>query len=341
MYRFYFLIFLFLFSCKNDSILEHENKVLITNKPTGIYVLSNGNSTDNIRDYDFITGYTLRFHWKDFETSADVFDFTIIDTAISQLQGINKKLTLELLVHHPPQHVIDNAGETWSFSGENPVPWDENSLLSWKNAIQVLANHLVPLSNGTMVTLANHPTLAIIDAPIMGLSGIRDLSGQLINLPSYNRLNFINAIFRSVKSMRNAFPNKYGFLAIFGMDDNDTTSPLDEEIINKLNSEFNGTDQLTLGYFQELLSDVGPSTSGIGHLLNMVSGDTYILFQALTSWTNPFRNPDKVASGNPATGIKLGFNNFGARYFELYISDIDNESLWEDYRTWNEIIKFQ
>ncbi|NOR28881.1 MAG: hypothetical protein GQ540_10195 [Lutibacter sp.] len=70
----------------------------------------------------------------------------------------------------------------------------------------------------------------------------------------------------------------------------------------------------------------------------MVSDDTYIMFQALTSWTSPFTGVDKVTSGNPATGIELGYTNYEARYYELYISDIDNESLWNDMRTWSTVL---
>jgi hypothetical protein len=34
-------------------------------------------------------------------------------------------------------------------------------------------------------------------------------------------------------------------------------------------------------------------------------------------------NPTAVASGNPATGIAHGYNDFGAKFFELYVSDLD------------------
>jgi len=306
--------------------------------PKGIYVLSNGNTTGNIRDYDFVSGFTLRINWGELEPSQGNYDYTTIDEAISKLQDINQKLTLEVLVFNTPQYVLDGAAETWSFSTGSPVPWDTFGLNAWDTMAEALANHQVALADGTMVRLADHPTLESVDAPIMGLSGIRDTSGELVNLVSYTREKFINAISASVHSMRKAFPTKFGFIAAFKMDDADIVNPLDEAIVNQLMTEFNGSGQLTLGFFQELLSDVGPLPDTMGALLNMVASDTYIMFQALTSWTSPFTGGDKVTSGNPATGIELGFTNYGARYYELYISDIDNESLWEDMRAWSEII---
>lgn len=344
-----------LFSCSNhddtivDDVMNNEESSdsdsndnsdndTISTTPKGIYVLSNGNSTGNIRDYDFVSGFTLRLNWGEFEPTQNNFDFTTIDVAIDKLQSLNQKLTIELLVFNTPQYVLDGASETWSFSSGSPVPWDTFGLEAWDNAAEALANHQVALADGTMVRLADHPTLESVDAPIMGLSGIRDTSGELVNLASYTREKFIDAISVSVHSMREAFPNKFGFIAAFKKDDADTVSHLDQEIVNRLMTEFNNPEQLSLGFFQELLSDVGPNPETMGLLLTMVANDTYIMFQALTSWTSPFTGANKVTSGNPATGIELGYTTYGAKYYELYISDIDNESLWEDLRAWSEIL---
>lgn len=339
-------LMILLFSCNDDDSLitieedsPDNSSILITDRPTGIYVLSNGNSIGNIRDYDFVSGLTLRFNWGEFETSQGIYDFSVIDDAIAELQTIDKKLTLELLVFDPPQYVLDNS-ETWLFfsGSEMPLPWDSFALAAWDNLAVALANHLVPLEDGTMVSFSEHPTLETIATPIMGLSGIRELSGNLVNTDSYDRDLFLNGINQSVHSLRDVFPNKYAFMSAFGMDDDNLFEPLDEAIVDMLMTEFNNEGQLTLGLFQELLSDVGPTPDGVGRLLSLVSNDTYILFQALTSWTTPFTGENNVTSGNPTTGIELGFNNFGARYFELYLSDIDNQELWDDLRNWNEII---
>ncbi len=340
----YVLLIIFsIYACDSNSASvtnddDDDTSQIIKSGPTGIYILSNGNSTRNIRDYDFITGYSLRFNWLDFETSKGVYDFTVIDQAIEELQALNQKLTLELLLFNTPEHVLDEANETWGQPNEKPVPWDENALDSWKEMVSALANHEVALSNGTMVPLSQHPTLETIDAPIMGLGGIRDLSGELVKLPSYTRQKFMNAVNTSIGAMRNAFSEKYGFLAIFKMDDDDTTNPLDEVILEGLMNDYNNEGQPTLGFFQELLSDVGPTEDGIGALLSLVKDDTYIMFQALTSWTSPFTGEDKVTSGKPAVGIELGYTNFNAKYFELYVTDIDNEDLWDDFRHWSDVL---
>ncbi len=58
----------------------------------------------------------------------------------------------------------------------------------------------------------------------------------------------------------------------------------------------------------------------------------------LTSWTSPFTGADKVTIGNPAVGIELGYTNFNAKYFELYVTDIDDEDLWDDFRHWSDVL---
>ncbi|NOR28882.1 MAG: hypothetical protein GQ540_10200 [Lutibacter sp.] len=153
--------------------------------PKGIYVLSNGNTTGNIRDYDFVSGFTLRINWGELEPSQGNYNYTTIDDAIAKLQDINQKLTLEVLVFNTPQYVLDSASETWNFSSGSPVPWDAFGLEAWGNAAEALANHQVALADGTMIPLSEHPTLESVDAPVMGLSGIRDTSGKLVNLASY------------------------------------------------------------------------------------------------------------------------------------------------------------
>ena len=38
---------------------------------------------DAIRDYDFVSGYTLRVFWADIEPAEGVYDFTVIDEALA------------------------------------------------------------------------------------------------------------------------------------------------------------------------------------------------------------------------------------------------------------------
>jgi hypothetical protein len=164
---------------------------------------------------------------------------------------------------------------------------------------------------------------------------VRELSGTLVSLSSYQRQRFVDSVISAVHASRDAFPSKFGFLALFRMDDADRDDPLDGAILDRLMTEFNGPGQPSLGFFQETLSDTGPKPEGLGALLAAAAPKTYIMFQALTSWTSPFTGHDKVASGHPAVGIALGHATYGATYFELYVTDIDNPELTAELEAWN------
>jgi hypothetical protein len=327
----------------NDPLVfELESAVVLelpdTKKPTGIYVLSNRNSTSNIRDYDFVAGYTLRPHWSDLEIGDGQYDFSTIDDALTQLEAINKFLTLEVRPLSIPSHLSHKIETRWETSKgfKTGAPWDENFINRWKNFNLVLANHSLKLADGTSVRLADHPNLKQISAPIVGLSGIRERTGTLVQLPDYNRETFIQSILDSVHATIDVFPKQHHFISVFIMDDENLVQPLDEAIVEKLMEEFNYNDLPTLGFFQELLSDSGPKPELLGKLIIKYSEQTYIMFQALTSWTSSFMgHQDKVATGSPAVGIELGYNNYGASYVELYLSDIDNPLLADELRIWN------
>jgi dienelactone hydrolase len=315
-------------------------------RPRGIYSLGSANSLSGLRTTDFVDGFTLRVGWDHLETTPGAYNFSLISSAIAQLQPLGKKLTVEIFSTSPPAYVVAGAGETWNFSTgsttvQNPVPWDSFAQNAWRNFMQALANFSVADSaqGGALVALSQHPTLAQMDAPVVGLQGIRDLSNTLRGLASYNRSTFVDAVVNSVHSSRDAFAGKFGFLAYFSMTDTQNASnggqTLDQSLLARLFTEFNSGGSPKLGYFQENLGDSTPTPTGLGKVLLDESARTYTLFQALTSWTNPFTNPSAVASGNPATGISFAYNTYGTTYFELYTGDIDNAAHQDELRQWH------
>jgi hypothetical protein len=81
--------------------------------PRGIYSLSpaiDNTSTpaderlSGIRNYDFVSGYTLRLLWKDVNPSAGVYNFNVIDQAIAQIAPLGQRLNLEVLNTQPAFH---------------------------------------------------------------------------------------------------------------------------------------------------------------------------------------------------------------------------------------------
>lgn len=312
--------------------------------PRGIYVLGRGGGDlGNIRDLDFVSGFTLRIGWEQVEPSAGHYEFGAIDEAVARLQAIDQRLTLELFAVQPPAHVMAVVAESWfnpaagSAGAWVPLPWDGAALDAWRALMAALADHPVAdaARGGVIVPFAAHPTLATVDAGIVGLQGLRELSNTLVHTPGYERGRFVDAVAASVHASRDAFPDKAGFIAFFRMSDGGSQPTLDRAVFDRLMDEFNGAGEPTLGLFQENLSDAGPQPGGLGQFLVEAGSRSYVLFQALTSWTSPFTGHDKVASGHPATGLAYAFASYGARYVELYVDDIDNPALTAELRAWS------
>ncbi len=334
----YFLVAFLLWICAVSGRAQ--------DRPRGIYSLGTKNSLNGLRTNDFVDGFTLRVGWNQLETAQGVYNFTLISNVIGQLQPLGKKLTIEMFVTDPPAYVVSNATEVWTnIIGGNPVPlpvpWETNALNSYRTFMQSLANCSVPdaAQGGALVALSQHPTLAQMDSPVVGLQSIRDLSGTITNLASYQRSNFINAVVHSAHSSRDAFASKFGFLAYFSMSDTQNASyggqTLDQMLQARLYGEFNSNGPPKLGYFQENLADASPTTNGLGKLFVNEKNRTYTLLQALTSWTHPFTGASQVTSSNPATGIAFAYSNYSTTYYELYPDDIDNTNRQAELRQWH------
>lgn len=319
--------------------------------PAGIFVIGDTHPVANEVakfDFDFVSGYTLRVAWGDIEswnatTQSPQYDFSRIDTTVEELRARGKRMTLEIFVQKVPDYVLGLPGvATWTNphptqGGVQVVPWDATALPAYQAMIQALANHQVA---GTSWRMADHPTLESMDTPIVGLQGLRELSNTLTNHPDYTRERFIQAVVDAVSSSRQAFPGKFGFLALFAMTDATVVPALDDAVYARLMAEFNVPGKPTLGFFQETLSDIGPRPDTLGELLAAAAPSTYLLFQALRPWTlregDP--RPAEIASGTPIAGLEFAWTNYGSTYVEIYGADILNTANSSGLRTWNKFL---
>ena len=286
---------------------------------------------DAIRDYDFVSGYTLRVFWADIEPAEGVYDFAVIDEALTSVAALGQGMNLEILNGEEPAYVLAGASATYldHRGGTNPVPWDAFAQERMGALYDALGSHMVAGPNGSH-PLNQDPTLLSIDAAPAGLNfGVRDINGGIQNHPEYTQERYVDAVVEGVARSVAAFPDDTNFLAFFGFSDGQPGTPVDEQIIAQLAPLYNGPGQPKLDFFVENLSDDGPvplpSGNGAGNnLLDWVNlgGDTMI--QALDSWLahRPDREP-QLDSHNPATGIELAYNAFGTRFFELYVADLD------------------
>ena len=333
--------------------------------PTGIYAL--GSAQDNlntatderlsgIRDYDFLSGFTLRVLWSDIETTQGAFDFAVIDEALRRVSSINQRLNLEVL-DDMPDYVIAGASATYidHRGGTRPVPWDAFAQSRYAALQNALASHVVEDDSGDSLPLNEHPRLAAVDASSVGLNfGVRDINSGIRTHADYTQERYINSVLQGVAANRSVFPNHQGFLAFFGFNDGQPGVPVDQQLITLLDAQYNGPDQSALAFFIENLSDTGPtplvSGGGAGNnLLAWTNLGGATMIQALDSWLQ--HRPDRDAqllSLNPATGIDLAYNLYGTRFFELYLADIDGafngavdasgRPIIEDLRFWNTLL---
>ncbi|MEO8615333.1 MAG: hypothetical protein ABI600_09345 [Luteolibacter sp.] len=315
--------------------------------PAGLFVIGDTHAVAGEVakfDLDFVSGYTLRIPWKDIEswnpdTGAPAYDFSRIDSTLEDLRLRGKRMTLEIFVTQAPDYILADPGTgTWfnpnpQQGGTQVLPWDANSLAAYHAMIQSLANHQVA---GTTWKVAEHPALESVDAPIVGLQGLRELSNTLINLPGYQREAFIQSVVDAVTFSRGAFPRKFGFLALFAMNDNNGGVRMDEAVYARLMSAFNQPNTPSLGFFQETLSDTGPRADTLGALLKTASASTYVMFQALRPWVlrSGETRPPEIASGTPVTGLNHAWTDYGSTYVEIYGADILATTNAEPLRKW-------
>lgn len=326
-------------------------------RPRGIFVLAGlggpqGGTEQSLRiieqvqDLDYVEGVTIGFAWANTEVSPGQYDFSKVDAVLAALQPSGKNLNLEVFAVDVPEYLVAQlpADEVWESHApgrrmvRTAVPWSPTALDAWRAYMQALADHLVPLPDGTRVRFADHPTLMMLDAPIVGLQGVRDLTKALTTLPGYSRARFVDAVVDSVRVTRAAFPHKFGFLAFFRMEDAERAYPLAQAIMERLMQEFNNPGQLTLGFFQETLSDTNPEPDLLGKYLFAARDHTYIVFQAKTAWSAPFTGAETVSSGNAAVGIQFAYETYHATYVEIYPADVLDPAQVEDLQKWNVIL---
>jgi hypothetical protein len=297
---------------------------------------------------NFVSGYTLRIRWTDLESTQGTYNFEPIAATIANLQQRNLHLNLELLAAFAPEYVIHGATNTFVFSMGNrsasaPLPWDSYALSRWATLMRALAAYpIYDAISKTKVPLCKHPTLVSIEAPIVGLQGIRDQHGWVTGSANYNRQNFIKAVIDNVSASRIVFPEKFGFLAFFRMNDTVPNPPLDQALFRELHDSFMQPGQLGLGLFQELWSDEGPEPQFMGRYLRQLQPPNGMMLQALTSWSHPFtatapmsQRMNKIASGTPEQGLEYITSNYPTgRYFELYANDLLNPAFAPIFEKW-------
>jgi len=331
-------------------------------QPTGIYALDNNQGTfrdANIRNYPFVDGFVWRTSWSDFETSLGVYDYSGIDHIIQKLDNINKKLTILFGAYSvEPSYIASQSGVTTyqftdpisSITTTRAVPYDGYLLQRFRLFLSSLANHeIFSLSTGTMVALKNHPVLSNIATNIPGLGAIRNVNGLNTSLhtvlPNYTRSKFADSLTVSMKVQTDNFPTKNVFIPSYkNINDNIASPTLADFVKSELLTNFDGVQNPKISFWQENLAGFTdtsthiftglPTTTFATPLLQLGNG-AYIMFQMLQGWTTPFLDPAKTANSTPFDAMCYAYNTFGASYYEIYVSDLDNINYRQSFNDWD------
>jgi hypothetical protein len=238
--------------------------------PAGIYSLGQARNPTNtpgddrlagIRDYDFVSGFTLRLFWHDLEPTLGQYDFGVINEAIKRVSATGQSLSVEIFTGNEPQYVLDGASSTYidHRGGVNPVPWDPLAQARHAALYAALGNYVVT-SNGLPHPLSLDPTLKSIDVAPAGLNfGVRDLNDGIISHPQYTQDRYIDAVMTGVAAATAAFPLDQNFLGFFSFDDGADGPHVDDQLIARLAPLYNGPGQPQLAFFAENLSDEWPA----------------------------------------------------------------------------------
>jgi hypothetical protein len=221
----------------------------------------------------------------------------------------------------------------------NPVPWDPFLLDRFGIFLQKMAEHKVYAKKlNKEVAFNEHPALVALVVGIPGYGLLRPLDFGKIDLPGYARDTFVDAVLAHLRHVHEAFPRPGKFVGLWRMSDNEQGEPLHEELRRRILETFSGN----FGFYQDNLA---AAKRGDGQVKGFPNTDfaaplflsknlTSIGFQALQSWKKPFANEQKVMDAGPGDGIRHGFESFNAKYFELYVSDVDNPDYWPSLRDW-------
>lgn len=321
----------------------------------------------NIRDYPFIKGYAWRTVWPYFEMSEGVYDFSAIDYIIEKLELIDQELSL-LLLPGEPDYINSYKGVlTWennlsvkhknskqqgSFkkfrSGKRAVPWDPYLLSRFESFIKALSEHeIYSYRLKQKVSLANHPTLKLINTGVPGYGPLRQSRElRIANLPGYSRNNLKSATLKSIHIIKKYFPSQHNMIGIWKLNDGQRNPTLNEYIRESISNEFNGIRNTKVGFFQDNLAasrDINSVIKGYPRIgfadpLYKSRNDTHIGFQALQAWNRPFRNPSKTENTTPSDGIQFGYETYRAKYFELYIVDLDDKKFHQSFIQWSKLL---
>lgn len=290
-------------------------------QPTGIF------SLNRVVDAPYVDGYAVRVKWREMEPVKDQFDFSKIEEAIQQVEAVNQKLTLAVLVADEPAWLLEEVEEYQNGPHLHVVPFDDYLISRVQRLAQKMSRFRV---NGVMLKV--HPTISQVSSPIAGVQSLRLWDTP----PGYTPELFIETAKRNVNIWSKAFPGKDHYIGIFGIEDG-TSNPSTVEVArDELRASFP-----RLYFFQELLTGNAPVLES--NLAKLVLPLDTVMYQACGPWalqdTTYWSRCNWVEPiDTPQLGIIHGNQDFGSTYFEFYPQDLEEPAYAAELQQWHDIL---
>ena len=283
-------------------------------KVKGIYSLTGMMKAvkSSVFDLHYVEGLSIRAGWKDIEPVEGIYEWDYLDNIIQEAANHDKKVMIRILSGvHTPLWVYDKGVPTVTFSDSyghkhvTPVPWDDIYLTEWINFIYALGDRYN--SNDTVV-LVHMSGSTIKSAEMHLLKGVE--GRQLMYDAGYSKSVIVNAWERVLDAYDDALDKKALSLnlAIPLVKDGAL-----EEIIYEGESAIRKNFRIQGNYLK-----ASTDTNYLPHQLITDFDEIKAGFQMVSTSRSP-------RLGSLEGAIDMGLEA-GARYFEIYETDIRDET---------------
>ncbi len=278
----------------------------------------------------YVDGFSLRTGWKDIEPTEGNYNWQVFDTLIEKAKTANKKIMLRVLAGGlSPEWVYSAGVKKFEYIDQNPyhatygqtlympLPWDEIYLQKWTNFIKKFGEKY-----------NNEPLVAIIQTAGPAVGGemhLVDKDDEVKWLSyGYSEEKLVNAWKITIDAYDSAFANKQIAMCIAQPVKFGNPQQIVEDIVAYGYQKL-GTRYSIQGNF--LAAKISDDFSAYV-LIKSYSSKTTVGFQMLWSYT---QDNGKRLGGSLRDSIQRGLDA-GAKYLEIYLSDIMNSGLSEDIK---------
>ncbi|MDO8413407.1 MAG: hypothetical protein Q7S51_06440 [Gallionellaceae bacterium] len=265
-----------------------------------------------------VDGIAVRANWSALETASGVYDWTIVNNAVTAASVAGKKVTLHILPTgtSTPAWLYSSASAasyTYTLPGAStsttdPVPWDNIYLTRWASLINALADHLT----ASGVTAKIQAISITAPVPEMSLAACDQLP------TSYVSATYSQAWRTTIDAAQSAFPNTQKLLPVpvDSICKQDMTGPtFYKGLLNYALQTYGGG-------FAMFAADLNAQGSWRIDGVSDVSSapiNLQFIWQASS-------DPGNRMQGTLKDAICKGLNSYKSNYFEVYQEDLSSTS---------------